>query len=180
MNLRIYTALTIVNLIGLLVIVYFFLFGNNQKIYYVDSAQLVHGYQGMSKARKAFQKKTLTWKANVDTLASEVQKQIMKYEKEIGTMTAKEKQLSQELIKAKQNQLIEYQHAMNTQAQQEDEKMTNEVIAQINAYIKKYGEGHNYKIIMAATQYGNIAYADEGLDITKEVLEGLNKEYAGQ
>ncbi len=69
---------------------------------------------------------------------------------------------------------------MNTQAQQEDAKMTGDVITQINAYLKKYGEAKGYKIILAATDYGNLAYADEGLNITKEVLEGLNKEYGGQ
>src|SRR5882724_7211121 len=72
-------------------------------IVYVDSAELVNGYKGMQAARKVYQQKASTWKANVDTLASEVQKQIMQYEKEVGKMTVKEKQLSQELIKTKQN-----------------------------------------------------------------------------
>ena len=157
-----------------------YVYTHHQNIVYVDSAQLVNGYKGMQAARKVYQQKASTWKANIDTLASEVQKQIMQYEKEVGKMTAKEKQLSQELIKTKQNQLVEYQRAMNTQAQQEDGKMTEDVVTQINAYLKKYGKDHGYKIIMAATQYGNIAYADEGLDITKEVLEGLNKEYDGK
>lgn len=95
-------------------------------------------------------------------------------------MTAKEKQLSQELIRTKQKQLMDYQQALNTQAQQEDQKMTGDVLTQINAYLKKYGKEKGYKIVMAATEYGNIAYADEALDITADVLVGLNKEYAGK
>jgi outer membrane protein len=58
--------------------------------------------------------------------------------------------------------------------------MTGDVLTQINAYLKKYGKAKGYKIVMAATEYGNIAYADEGLDITADVLVGLNKEYAGK
>ena len=179
MNQKMLIPLGIVNLIGLLVLGFLY-FTSNQKIYYVDSAQLMNGYKGMQNARNAYQQKAATWKANVDTLASEVQKQIMDYEKGFNKMSAKEKQLSQELIKTKQNQLVEYQRAMNSQAQQEDDKMTGEVLNQVNAYLKKYGKDHGYKIIMAATQYGNIAYADENLDLTKDVLEGLNKEYSGQ
>jgi outer membrane protein len=155
-------------------------FTRKQEIVYVDSVQLVNNYKGMQAARKTYQLKASTWKANIDTLVSEVQNQIKQYEKESGKMTAKVRQLSQELIKTKQNQLAEYQRALNTQAQQEDSKMTNEVVSQINAYLKKYGKDHGYKIVMAATEYGNIAYAEEGLDITTEVLEGLNKEYDGQ
>lgn len=157
-----------------------YFFNHKQDIVYVDSVQLVNNYKGMQDARKAYQHKASTWKANIDTLANEVHRQIMNHEKETSKMTARERQLSQELIKTKQNQLVEYQRAMNTQAQQEDSKMTGEVVNQINAYLKKYGKAHGYKIVMAATEYGNIAYAEEGLDITKEVLEGLNKEYTGQ
>jgi outer membrane protein len=179
MNLRLLAPLGIINLLGIIALAYLH-FNHAEKIYYVDSAQLVNGYKGMQDARKAYQQKATTWKANVDTLASEVQQQIMQYEKESGKMTPKEKQLSQELIKTKQNQLMEYQRATNAQAQQEDGKMTGDVMGQINAYLKKYGKDHGYKIIMAATEYGNIAYADESLDITAPVLEGLNKEYTGQ
>lgn len=31
---------------------------------------------------------------------------------------------------------------------------------------------------MAATQFGNIVYAEEHTDITADVLEGLNAEYS--
>jgi outer membrane protein len=157
-----------------------YVFSTPQKLVYVDSAKLVNEYEGMKTARAAYQKKATAWKANVDTLTAEVQKQIFAYEKEVSKMTAKEKQLSQELIRTKQKQLLDYQQAMNTQAQQEDQKMTGDVLTQINAYLKKYGKAKGYKIVMAATEYGNIAYADEGLDITADVLVGLNKEYAGK
>ena len=179
MNLtRIVLALCVLNFIGILALAYINF--RHSEIVYVDSNQLINNYKGMQDARKAYQQKAAAWKANIDTLANEVQQQIMQYEKETAKMTAKERQLSQELIRTKQKQLMEYQQAMNTQAQQEDSKMTGEVISQINAYIKKYGKQKGYTIVMAATDYGNIAYADEGLDITKEVLEGLNKEYSGQ
>lgn len=170
------TLLTFAGLVALAV----YVFSIPQKLVYVDSAKLVNEYAGMQDARVAYQKKAVTWKANIDTLNSEVQRQIVSYEKERSKLTAKERQLSEELIRTKQKQLMDYQQAMNTQAKQEDEKMTGEVVLQINAYLKKYGEENGYKIVMAATEYGNIAYADEGLDITQEVLKGLNSEYSGE
>ena len=175
---RIALILSMINMIGLLVLGYASY--DRSPIVYVDSNQLINNYRGMVNARKAYQQKAVSWKANIDTLANEVQKQIIQYEKESVRMTSKERQLSEELIRTKQKQLAEYQQAMNAQAQQEDSKMTGEVIGEINAFIKKYGEQKGYTIVMAATEYGNIAYADEGLDITEEVLDGLNKEYSGQ
>ncbi|GAA0189798.1 hypothetical protein GCM10009122_50570 [Fulvivirga kasyanovii] len=170
-------------LMGALIValgVLYYLHFSSQRVVYVDSTKLVNNYQGMIEARKVFQQKSATWKANIDTLMSEVQNSIKDYEKESGSMTEKEKELSRELIRTKQKQLAEYQKAMNDKAGQEDAQMTSQVLEQVNSYIKKYGEKHDYKIILAATQYGNIAYAAEGLDITDDVLKGLNEEYAGQ
>jgi outer membrane protein len=171
--------LTMLNTVILLVLLGLYFFKDNP-IVYVDSAKLLNNYKGMQDARKAYQQKASGWKANIDTLSSEVQKQIMEYEKENAKMTVKERQLSQELIRTKQGQLMQYQQAMNAQAQQEDSKMTSDVITQVNSYLKKYGEDKGYTIILAATEYGNVAYADTKLDITEKVLEGLNNEYAGK
>ncbi len=178
MSKQLQLAFMAVLFLGLAVLYY--LHFTSQKIVYVDSSRLINGYQGMIDARKAYQEKAQVWQTNIDTLASEVQEAIREYEKENGQLTAKERQLSQELIRTKQNQLRDYQQAMGDKAAQEDGQMTGRVFEQINAYIKQYGAKKNYRIIIAATEYGNVAYATEELDITNEILAGLNKEYAGQ
>jgi outer membrane protein len=176
---KINLSLGVVNIIIAAFLMYTFFFAQ-QKVVYVNSGKLLNEYQGMIDARTAYQLKANAWKANIDTLSKEVQQSIFSYEKDSPKMTAKERQLSQELIRSKQSQLAQYQQALNTQAQQEDQKMTGEVVTQVNAYLKKYGEANGYKIILAATEYGNLAYAEEKLDITPEVIEGLNQEYSGK
>lgn len=177
MRKRFQTAVIIVMAIALAVL-YYFRFSSPQVVY-VDSRRLINEYKGMIEAKKAYQQKSLLWKANIDTLATEVQESLKNYEKEIGKMTAREKQLSEELLRTKQQQLMDYQKAINEKAASEDSEMTARVLEQINVYIQNYGKEYGYKIIFAATQYGNIAYAEEGTDITDKVLEGLNKQYAG-
>ena len=34
------------------------------------------------------------------------------------------------------------------------------------------------KIILAATQHGNIIYGESDVDITNEIIQGLNAEYS--
>jgi outer membrane protein len=148
-----------------------------QKIAYVDSARLLEGFKGMQMAKEAYRKQQGTWQANIDTLRQEVDRLVINFKKEDKSLTAKERQLSQELIRVKQGQLQNYAKALQVQAQQEEERMTKQVITNVNAFIKAYGQSHGYAIILAATGYGNIAYAEEPLDITPQILEGLNKEY---
>lgn len=167
--------------LGLLAIIAFFLFTGfyqQERIAYIDTAKLMEGYEGMKQARAQYRQKAEVWQANVDTLVSEVQQQIKTYEKESAGMSAKEKELSQQLIRSKQQQLGEYQKAIQEKARQADVEMTQQVLATVNAYLTDYGKAHNYRIILAATDAGNIIYAEEGMDITADVLEGLNEGYA--
>ncbi len=176
---RITIIISLVSLLGVIGIAIYLSF-YQVPLVYVDSAKLVNGYKGMQTARQAYQQKMAQWKANVDTLTSEIKQEIFNYEKEAAKMTAKERQLSQQLIKTKQDQLNQYQQALSAQAQQEDAEMTRQVLAEVNAFLKKYGKANRHRIILAATEYGNIAYADDPLDITDDVLEKLNAQYEGR
>jgi outer membrane protein len=149
----------------------------SDKIAYVDSAKILNDYKGSAEAKKAYESKAKVWQANIDTLTSEVKTAIGKYEMSIATMSKKEQELSKQLIQTKQRQLADYQHGIQENAKQEDGKLTQSIVAQINAYLTKYGKAHNYKLILIANQSGTIAYAREGLDITADVIDGLNKEY---
>jgi outer membrane protein len=153
-------------------------FFRNDKIAYVDSSKILNDYKGSAEAKKAYQTKAKVWQENIDTLTSEVQGAIKKYEKSIATMSKKEQDLSRQLIQSKQKQLAEYQRGIQENAKQEDGKLTQGIVAQINTYLTKYGKEHNYKMILIANQSGTIAYAREGLDITANVLDGLNDEYS--
>ncbi|WP_456459474.1 OmpH family outer membrane protein [Reichenbachiella sp.] len=161
----------------ILFLVVYLQFTANQKIVYIDSNQLLNGYQGMTDARAAYQQKASLWQANVDTLMKEVQTAIMDYEKESQQMTAKEKELNKELIRTKQRQLQDYQAAMRDKSAQEDQQMTERVLTTVNAFMVDYGKKNNYKVIFGATNAGNIIYADDAINVTDEVLEMLNAQY---
>ena len=162
-------------LLAVFLVLYTFLFGNT-KVAYVDSGKLLNGYKAMVEARKEFDKKEATWKANVDTLTHDVQDAIKKYEKTAAMGTDKEKQLARELITTRQKQLYDYQAAAKQNAGQEEQRLTQNVLSTVNSYLLRYGKKHGYKIILVAAN-GNIAYADNDMDITDKVVEDLNKEY---
>lgn len=148
------------------------------KIVYVDAQKLVSGYKGMQDARKEFENKSLVWKANLDTLRLEAESTIKEYELTRDKLSAKELSLMEDLIHSRQEQFLNYQQIVSEKIQKEDQELTGRVLTTVNEYMKDYGRLKGYKIIMAATQYGNIVYAEEHTDITDDVLEGLNLAYA--
>lgn len=169
------TSFKAVVVIGLLTVITFQL-QKSESIVYVDAAKLVNGYKGMQAARKEFEMKTNAWKANLDTLKFEFDAKVKEYESTAGKLTMKERKLTEELLQTKQEQYINYENIIAEKIQKEDQELTGKVLGKVNDFLKRYGEEKGYAIIMAATQYGNIVYAEKGKDITAEVLLGLNDE----
>ena len=152
---------------------------SQEQIYYVDSSKLLKDYTEMAEARKEYTKKMEAYKANVDTLTAGVQKQIEQYEKESSKMSDREKKLSRELINTRQQELMDYQRAIEQQAREEDQKIMGKVLNNINTFLLEYGKKKDCKYVLVAAN-GNIAYGSESLDITAEVLKELNERYASK
>lgn len=158
----------------------FFLLRSTTEQVYVDVNKLIEGYSRTKAEREAFSKKTAVLKANVDSLVTNWQSELQAYEKERPTMSKKEIELQQQLLQSKQQQVNNYQQAIQKQIQEEDQKMTQTVVNDINDYVKEYGKSHGYPIIFGAGGNGNIMYAEDAADLTQEVLIGLNAQYHGE
>ncbi len=147
---------------------------------YVDVNELIEGYERTKIERTLFDKKANTLTANIDSLAKNWQNELKTYEEERPKMSKKEIELQQELLANKQQQLNNYQQAIQKQIQEENQKMTQTVVNDINDYIKEYGKQNGYPIIFGAGGNGNIMYAKESTNLTSKVLEGLNNRYRGE
>ncbi|MEM9326843.1 MAG: OmpH family outer membrane protein [Bacteroidota bacterium] len=172
------TAIALVALlstVGLWIFTHF----NAPKIAYVDAAILLEKYDGMIAARASFQQKATQWQANMDTLNKEFQVLLTDFEQDNGQMTEKERTRSQKLIKDKRKQLANYQQAIQQQSQQEDQRMTEKVLSEINTVLASYAKSVGYDLVLGASGNGNIVYGVEAMNITEDVLEHLNHSYHG-
>ena len=134
-------------------------------IAYVNPNKLLQGYHGAAAQHEVFAAKAKEWQQRVDSLSTDI--------KALNTAPA--------AIRAgKQQQLLRYRDAVQQQAQQENERLTKSVLAEINTYLKQYGKEKGYTFILGATDSGNIVYAAEGTDISEDVLKGLNAQYDSQ
>jgi len=147
---------------------------------YVDVNKLLEGYSRTSIVRADYEKKATIMKSNVDSLMSNWQQELKDYEKERKEMTKKELALKEELLATKQQQISNYQQAIHKQLQEEDQKVTQTVINDINDFVKEYGKDKGYQIILGATGAGTIMYADKATDLTPEILEKLNTSFEGK
>ncbi|MDP2388373.1 MAG: OmpH family outer membrane protein [Bacteroidota bacterium] len=56
----------------------------------------------------------------------------------------------------------------------------NQILTQLNQYVKDYGKENNYKIILGAEGNGSLMYGNEADDLTEEILVYINEKYKGK
>ncbi|MGY5351881.1 OmpH family outer membrane protein [Wenyingzhuangia sp. IMCC45533] len=169
----------LISVAAILFALFTFVFQSSSKKHqvYVDVNQMIEGYKKTEKIRADFKLKATQMQSNVDSIVKNWQVELQDYEKTRSKMTKKELALKQELLANKQQQVNNYQEAVKRQLRGEDQKNTQTILNDINDYVKSYGKDHGYAIIFGATGSGNIMYAEEGADLTEDVLESLNKDY---
>lgn len=89
---------------------------------------------------------------------------------------SKLEQMGQQLQLEEQN-LYKLRDSYGAQLQEENAVMLRKSMNSIMDYIKEFNKGKNFTFVLGNSFDGKILYADPGLDITKEVIKGLNEKY---
>jgi outer membrane protein len=99
------------------------------------------------------------------------------YKAQRGLITRSEAQAAEQDLYAKQQNLAKLQQDLSTDLQEKQAVMNRQVINAIMEYLKQNSSQLNYKYVLGTSFGGNILYANDSLDITKNIIQGLNENY---
>ncbi len=80
-------------------------------------------------------------------------------------------------LNVKQQDLVKLQQDLTNEISEKQNVMNRQVINAIMEYMKNNSSQYNYRYVLGASFGGNILYANDSLDITKNIITGLNEEY---
>ena len=124
-------------------------------------------------------------KAKQTKYESEISGKMMAFEKKVkdfqqkaSTMTQFEGQVKQQELAEEEQKLYKLREDFTGKFQEEEAKLNDEFQKTVQSYIEKHNAKTNYDIIIGASQLGNIVldFKPE-IDITQQVVDGLNAEY---
>jgi outer membrane protein len=144
----------------------------------VRTAVVIEGYLGLKEVRQKYQQKVLLWQASADTLQEELNQAYARYQMELSGLSGLERKNVEAQLAHKQAALERYQAATSQKAQEEDEKLTQGTLLQINSFIGEYARRNGYDVVLGATASGNLLYTSSALDVTEDLLKELNAHYA--
>ena len=152
----------------------------NIKIAYVDYDSLLLKFDLAQEMQKELIRKEMSINNLIEKERKTLQEEAAAFETKVQNnvfATQERAQAEYEKIMKKDQELLQRSQAMIAEFEKESFTKSNEVTQNIMEYIKEYNSDAKYDFILTKMG-GNMLYANEALDITNDVVKGLNAKHS--
>lgn len=148
-------------------------------IVYVNSDTLLAKYQFFLDLQKELEEKGKSLESQVSSRTNNFQKQVNSYQQNAATMTPTERQSTEQNLGKAQQELQAFQQKVSQDLMKAQEDANEKLHGKVQAFLKEYAALNDYKFVLTYSRSNNaVLFADSTLDVTGEVLNGLNAAYA--
>ena len=150
----------------------------NENIAYVNSDSLLNNFSFYKTLKTSAEAKRAKVEKDLVAKKTAFQQEVGLYQQNAPGMTDLQRQTTEQRLGKKQQDLALYEQKQSELILKEEEKATDELYKKISDYLKVYSKEKGLKVVLAFTKGSGILYANDKLDITSDVIKGLNKEYS--
>ena len=151
-------------------------------IVFFNMDQVMEGYDMANDLNSVFETKTSGIQAEIDRRGKKLEKDATDFQNKVdkGLLTTSVAQAQYQKLQLQQQEYQEYVVRKQQEMAEEQQVMMNQIANAIAEYIQEYNAEHHYALIL--TTAGTIlstpvVAGDAKLDITEDVLAGLNAAY---
>ncbi|MBN1144461.1 MAG: OmpH family outer membrane protein [Bacteroidales bacterium] len=150
-------------------------------IFYVQIDSVISNFDMANDLSGELESKFNSSDATLKSKQESYQKEVNDYQYKMqrGLITRSDAQNIEQQLYAKQQDLMKLQQDLTAEINEKQVVMNRQVIDAIMEYLKENSTQYNYKYVLGTSFGGNILYANDSLDITRSITEGLNTKYAG-
>lgn len=147
------------------------------KIAYINSDSVLKHYEYLKVNKDKMEAKTKKMDQDYRNRASGLQSEITAYQRNVNTMTLGQVRAVEEDLQKKQQNLQMYQQTLMQQLSEEEAKLNRELYDRITKFLKKYSQDNGLQVVLKFDPTSDVLYGGQALDISQDVIKGLNDEY---
>lgn len=148
-----------------------------RQLAYVNSDSLLQNYDYFKDKAEELEAKRAKLEAEYTNRAQGLQNEINDFQRNMQNMTMAQARAVEENLTQKQQNLIRYQQTLQQELMNDENLVNNELYDNVANYLEEYGRRNNLQLVLTYTKGSGVLYANDSLDITQEVIVGLNEEY---
>lgn len=150
-------------------------------IVYVQIDKIILGYDMYNDLGGDLEAKKQNIESDINKKGRKLESDMKAFENQInkGLLTRSAAEKQQQALLQRQQELQELAQQKQGELMEENNVLMNQVMDAIKTYLESYNETRQFAAILATSETTNtVLIGDAALDVTDEVLEGLNAEYA--
>ena len=148
-------------------------------IVYIDLDRIIMDYDMANDLRSVVETKAQNIQAEITRRGKKLESEVKSFQEKMnkGLMTRSVAEAQQQKLMQQEQEFNNYAAQKQQEIQEEQMVMMNQLGDAIKTFIDKYNVEKQYAMILTNTGGAPVITADASLDITEEVLAGLNDEY---
>lgn len=147
------------------------------RVAYLDLDSLQSNYGYYKKIKGDFEKKQTESNNEINNLQKRYQSRAMQLQQKGPTMNQQEQDAAMKEINQMQESLAEKKQSIDNELFAYNSKMKDDILKKIQDFLKEYNKNKRFDYIFSY-EPGFMFYKDTTLDITRDVVIGLNKDYS--
>lgn len=151
----------------------------NGPIAYINLDSLQEKYEFYKKGQRdletAYNRKANEFKAK----EKELQDEYVAYQQLAPQLDEKTREIRETNIMKKQQDLVQLQKTLTDDLTASEERFNKEYLKKIDDYLRRLSKDKNYSYVFTYSKGGpaHIVFANDSLEITRQVIQGLNQDY---
>ena len=152
---------------------------SERSIVYVNMDTLLANYDMFADLQDRLQKKQQDSESKLNARGQKWQTKVNEFQSNLqkGLITRSEAQKIQNQLQQEQQEIMQMKDDLANSLMEEQQVGSRKVIFSIVDFLDGYSQEHHYRYVLSTTVGGAVLYGDKQLDVTEEVLEGLNEKY---
>ena len=149
-------------------------------VVYINTDSLLSNYNFSRDLNEKFLKKQEDSRTDFNFKAQKLEQEAIDFQRKIqnnGFLTRQRAEEAQQKLIAKQQNLQQLDRELSAQLMGEQQANSKRLFDSVTNYLKEYNSTRNYSLILSTTKGGNVLLSQDGLDITQEIIDGLNARY---
>ena len=150
------------------------------RIVYINMDTLLNNYTQSRELNEAFLKKLEANRTELNIKVKNFDREAAEFRNKVennGFMTRERAEQAQMDLMIKQQNLQKLQQEMTENAQREQMEINRKLYDAITNFLTEYNKAKGFQLILSTTLGGNVLFAQEGFDITNDVVNQLNEQY---
>ena len=148
-------------------------------IVYIDLDRILMEYDMANDLRSVVETKAQNIQAEITRRGKKLENEVKSFQEKLnkGLMTRSVAEVQQQKLMQQEQEFNEYAARKEQEINEEQIVMMNQLADAIKTYVDKYNQEKQYAMIITNTGGSPVITAEAALNITEDVLAGLNDEY---